>query len=162
MRQGSRTSTGFTLIELIVTMAVLSIVLAIAAYSFKDLLFKGRVTSAANELVGALNLARSEAVTRGRPVVVARIGSGSSWAGGWNVFVDTNDNGTLDSGEVELRIFPALRGGVTATGSGSLARVSYRNTGFAALSADAVITIANSAKTVNVQISKNGRVRTVN
>lgn len=160
MRQGSQAHRGFTLIELIVTMAVLSIVLAIATYSFKDLLFQGRVTSAANELVGALNLARSEAVTRGVPVVVARIGSDNSWAGGWNIFVDNDNDGALDSGEVELRIYPPLRGGVTATGSGSLASVSYRNTGFAALSADAVITIANSAKTVNVQISKNGRVGT--
>ncbi len=88
---------GFTLIELMVTLAVLAIVLGIAVPSFSGMLRDSRASSLGSELQGALQLARSEAVKRRKSVVVCRrnaAGSGcengTDWAGGWLILADGN------------------------------------------------------------------------
>lgn len=58
-------SKGFTLIELLITIAVLAIILAFAVPSFVNLIENSRVTTQSNTLLGAINLARSEAVKQG-------------------------------------------------------------------------------------------------
>src|SRR5690625_7896883 len=58
------TQKGFTLIELMVTIAILAIVLAIATPSFNNIILSNRIDSVAQELHGSLQLARSEAVKR--------------------------------------------------------------------------------------------------
>jgi type IV fimbrial biogenesis protein FimT len=96
---------GFSLIELMVTIAVLAIVLSIAAPSFQAFVRNNRMTSVANELVSALNLARSEAVRRGKTVTVCQSDAnaatpscnGTSWTDGWLVFVGTAGAGDDDS-----------------------------------------------------------------
>jgi type IV fimbrial biogenesis protein FimT len=55
-------SRGFTLIELMVTIAVAAILIAIAVPSFKTLTVSNALTTTANDMVGALNLARMEAI----------------------------------------------------------------------------------------------------
>lgn len=61
-------STGFTLIELLVLMAVLGVVAAIAVPSFSRLIESNQLTTVNNDLIGALNMARAEAVRLGAPV----------------------------------------------------------------------------------------------
>lgn len=55
---------GFTLVELMVTVAVAAILLTIAVPSFNRIINANRLSTAANEMVGALNLARMEAIKR--------------------------------------------------------------------------------------------------
>lgn len=62
---------GFTLVELMITIAILAIVMGIAVPSFSEMIKRNKRASCTNELVGALQLARSEAVRSGRPVTVA-------------------------------------------------------------------------------------------
>lgn len=75
---------GFTMIELIVTMSVASILAAIAIPSFVALSQGERRIAEVNDMVLALNYARSEAVKQNSPTGVSVTANGS-WAGGWNV-----------------------------------------------------------------------------
>lgn len=72
---------GFTLVELLVTLAVLAILLALAVPSFNDLIDRSRLTSAADTLYADLQFARSEAIRNNQNVVVG-FQSGSAWCYG--------------------------------------------------------------------------------
>jgi type IV fimbrial biogenesis protein FimT len=105
---------GVTLIELIVTLAIAVILLSIAVPSFQSAMRTNRIAALTNELSGALQLARSEAVTRGRQVTVCKsddvsddtptCNASASWQNGWLVFADDNQNSTFDAGERPLRV----------------------------------------------------------
>jgi type IV fimbrial biogenesis protein FimT len=73
---------GFTLIELIVTIAVLAIILAIAVPSFQDFFERGRLKGASDGIVALVSTARGEAVKSGRNVTVSFKDIAS---GGWCV-----------------------------------------------------------------------------
>lgn len=86
---------GFTLIELIVTLAVLAIVVAMAAPAFNGMIANNRSVSMASELVATLNYARSESIRQAKRVSICPSTNGTSclssandWAKGWLVFVD--------------------------------------------------------------------------
>ncbi|HKM28006.1 MAG TPA: GspH/FimT family pseudopilin [Thiopseudomonas sp.] len=85
---------GFTLIELMVAVAILAIVLSIAIPSFSTILLNNRISTTADELHTAVQLARSEAIKRKKTVTLCRAnadfsacvqgGIGSTdWASGW-------------------------------------------------------------------------------
>lgn len=89
---------GFTLIELIVTISIVAILAALAFPSFGTSMRNSRVTTQTNDLLTAINLARSEAITRTRGISVcaadtsagvpAVCGDETEWAKGWVVFMD--------------------------------------------------------------------------
>jgi type IV fimbrial biogenesis protein FimT len=99
-RRTRHRSAGFTLLELMVTVMILGIGLAIAVPSFTDMMRQNRLTEQTNGLMSALAIARSEAVKRGTPVTVcpalAKSGADadecsglSNWAAnGWLVLSD--------------------------------------------------------------------------
>jgi len=123
---------GFTLIELMVTLAVLSIVLGIGIPAFDRLVANGRLTSQINQSIGLIAFARSEAAKRtGTTITVC--GSSdeatcntSNWESGWLVMNDVDGDRTIDAGDgdVLLRVGPALSGGNT------LRTLGFGNTGF--------------------------------
>jgi len=92
---------GFTLIELMVTLVLIVVIMALAAPSFATFQRNSELTSTTNNMLSSLTAARSEAMKRGRNVTVAPI-DGSSWDSGWIVFVDTDGSGTPASTEDEL------------------------------------------------------------
>lgn len=110
--------TGFTLIELMVTLLVASILLTIGVPSFLETIRRSRTISQANELVTALNLARSEAVKRGIQVTILR--TGTEWEDGWQVFVDENADHVLDAGEAVIQEYVALSEGYTLRTGGNI------------------------------------------
>lgn len=86
-------SKGLTLVELIVTITVLAILVTVGIPQFQGLVQGNRATSAANELLGSLQFARSEAVKRSRPVTICPSSdqatcSGSDWSVGWIIRED--------------------------------------------------------------------------
>jgi len=107
---------GFTLLELMVVMAVLGVLLTTAVPSFKESMDRNAVTAAANNLLSSILLARSEAVKRETTVTVAK---DSTWRQ-WNVFIDTNSNHAHDAGETLLGEFSLNSGDLTVKGTGKL------------------------------------------
>jgi type IV fimbrial biogenesis protein FimT len=105
-----RGQSGLTLVELMVTLAVMSIVLMAAGPSFVSYMKDNRRTTYLNELVSSLNLARSEAAKSNRVVAFCPSSNGVDCAGdnydaGWIVFRNDDDDQPpqVDGGEVILR-----------------------------------------------------------
>jgi type IV fimbrial biogenesis protein FimT len=98
-----RYTTGVTLYESIVTLGVASIIGITAMPTLRDILAAQRMTTAVNEFITGLTLARTEAITRGRSVLLcpgtAATGCRSStdWHQGFIVFSDENDDNRFDA-----------------------------------------------------------------
>lgn len=125
---------GFTLVELMVTLAVAAIVLSIGVPSFANLIKDNRLTTQINDFVASVNLARSEAIRRGKRVTLCPSATGTScsgsWNGGWVIFEDTANFGALNAGEEVIRVHEALEGGNTLKGTGTTnTYISYTSTG---------------------------------
>ena len=103
--------TGFTLLELMIVVAIAGIVMAIGVPSFQSITTNNRIAANTNEFITALNLARSEAVKRGATVSVCKNedcdGTGS-WSDGWVILDDNNE---------VLRVFDELAGNDELTSS---------------------------------------------
>ncbi|MDZ7748190.1 MAG: GspH/FimT family pseudopilin [Halofilum sp. (in: g-proteobacteria)] len=124
---------GFTIVELVVTLAVVAIVVTVAIPSFASFMRSQRATTQANDLLVSLTFARSEALKRGEPIAVCATDDANAappacagdddWSDGWLVFVDDDAAGTdgdFDSGSEELlRVHNALDGNTALSGTGS-------------------------------------------
>lgn len=95
---------GMTLVEVMVTLAVIAILSALAAPSVSDMLVSNRLNALNNQLVSAFNYARGEAVKRAYEVgMCVRNSDGSAcsadanadYAGGWLIFVDCSGDGAI-------------------------------------------------------------------
>jgi type IV fimbrial biogenesis protein FimT len=98
-----KTLRGFTLVELIATMAVAVIMVTVAVPSFSTMIRNNRLATQANQFVASLTLARSEAVKRETQVTLCRSTdgatcNGSNWEDGWIVFSDLDRDSTPDVG----------------------------------------------------------------
>ncbi len=131
---------AFTLIELMITLGVAVILFAFAAPAFQELRKNNRLTAAANEFLASANLARSEAIKRGRVATLCAstttmaatpvCSNGNDWTVGWLVWVDLNGSGggQPEAGEV-LRVYtPEPNSNITIT-AGAQSAFIYSTTG---------------------------------
>lgn len=106
-----RRESGFTLIELMLTIAVAAILLGVGIPSFSNMIETNRRTAVVNGLVTDIHAARAEAMARNVDVVLCRgngndaspgCTTGAEWSSGWLAFVDADDDGTFDSGTEDI------------------------------------------------------------
>ena len=127
------THRGFTLIEMMVTVTVLVITLAIAAPAMTGFVRSSQLRGTQTELIGALMLARSEATKRGAQVGVAAVtpASGAEFSQGWKVWVDANNDGVVNASETVIREYPARKNNVRISTLAGETVASFKSTGFA-------------------------------
>ena len=115
---------GLTLIELMVTLVVLSITLVVGAPALQRLIHGNQLRAEAGRLVTAINLARSEAIIRNLPVSLCPSSTAAAgtatcageYAGGWIVFSNADRDRVVDEGTDELiRVFEPIPPGYTLT-----------------------------------------------
>lgn len=127
---------GFTLVELVVTLAVAAIIVSMAAPSFTGLMNSNRLTSQSNEIVAALQSARMDAIRRNAPAYFCSSNNNttctntSPWTG-WIVYTDIDRDNTVDAGEL-LRT-GTVRGTVSVVTSSAIKnnRIAFRPDGLA-------------------------------
>jgi type IV fimbrial biogenesis protein FimT len=86
---------GFTLVELLVTMAVIGIVSSVTAVNVVREIPRYRLTNAASQLAWTFRALRMRAISQHRPVTVTFTNTHV-----YTVWTDRNTNGSMDSGEV--------------------------------------------------------------
>ena len=102
-------SFGFTLIDLLVTLSILTILLTIGLPSFSKQVQNSRVETAMLSLQEALQLTRIQAVSSNKRATIVKQ---QEWDEGWEVFVDENNDGLRDENEkvvVQQEKFNAVR-----------------------------------------------------
>ncbi len=131
------TQTGFTMIEMLMTIAIAAILTTIAIPSFRYITNSNRIASELNGLLGDLQLARAEAIKEGRTVTVCQSNDGAtctnstSWQGGWIVFSDPINVGVYDLGETYLRKQKPFSGTDTFVASNNVSAISFNREGYA-------------------------------
>lgn len=125
-RTAKRFSSGFTLVELMVTLSILAILSTLAAPSFLQTIASSRLTSATNDLYASLVQARADAVRQGKRVTVCVSSNGSScdagtvtWSLGWISFTDTvrSSAPSVDTGETVSYVVQPLHSSLVSRGN---------------------------------------------
>lgn len=151
---------GFTLVELMVTISILAILLAIGVPNLREFILKQQVSADANTLASAIRLARSEAMKRSGVVTICPsldpaaetptcvANNTTDWSTGWLIFVDypptsTGSTGTYEAVDTLIRVEQGIRSGrITSSDSGK--GVSFLSNGISS-NALASYTISSSA-----------------
>lgn len=117
---------GLTLIELLITLSILAVLLAIGIPSFQQQIESNRTRTAADTLLQAIHLTRSKAVTTNRRATLRKLGD---WQSGWEIFYDRDFDGVRDADEEQITTGGALTG-VDVSANGPLTNyVSFIGSG---------------------------------
>lgn len=156
---------GYTLLELLVTIVVVSMLMAFGIPAMTNFTQNDRLITQINTLTGHLALARSEALKRAQQVSVCVSSNGTSctggttWEEGWIVYVDENGDGGFTAGEEVLRAQQTLQGGNTLTTTIGT-EVTYDYRGFVLPASVGSFTLCDARDEGRaIAISTTGRVR---
>ncbi len=146
---------GFTLVETLTVVMIIAILIAVGAPSYRSVTTSSRLSTEVNDLLGALQFARSQALKEGRPVTACisndgeSCAAGTGWHGGWIVFSDTNANGTVDGGETVLRVRRPFSGEDVFEEDDGLNTITFNREGFALNLPDAGVLLKLHDRTSN-------------
>jgi type IV fimbrial biogenesis protein FimT len=172
--QGSHVARGFTLIELMIVLAVASVLLGTAIPTMTSMTKSVQLSSASNQLLAGLLLARSEAIKRNGRGVICKSADGATcsasgdWEQGWLVFHDADNDGSRDAGEAIVQQVQHLAGDLRVKGNLSVGRyISYgadggtrfASGGFQAGTITVCLRSANAGEARQIIVSSSGRPR---
>ena len=157
---------GFTLLELVVTMAIAAALITLAAPSIRRTIQDGHMKSDMSELSASLAFARNEAVRLNLRVIVCRSTDGvtcanaEDWAAGWIVITDANADGTFQNNFDELlRVMSPLSADFRLTKSDALAITYDASGGSAATTLTLCDARRDDEREYQLSISATGHVR---
>jgi len=127
-----RRAKGFSIIELMVTVAVVGVTAVIALPAMGDFVSDMRISAKTNDLLAFFNLARSEAAKRGARVTICISSDqatcatgGTDWAAGALAFIDGDANGQVNGTDTILRVLDAMPANFTVTATTAFATGYY-------------------------------------
>ena len=127
---------GFTITELMLTLAVTAVILTVGVPSFQGLMERNQLTANINQFIASLSFARSEAIKRNLPVALCASSNGINCSGGgfeagWIVYVNINSDGNRDDDEEILWVSEALPANLTLRGNNGCCstNIPYTSTG---------------------------------
>ncbi len=133
-----RRAQGFTLLELLFTVAVAAVLLGIAAPNFRNMYIRNALAGHSNDVIGSIAYARSEAIRQSTPISICASSDGATcsgtWSDGWIIFVnsDGDEPAAVDDGETILKTYSGVGGNYSIGASANLsANITYRRDGSA-------------------------------
>jgi type IV fimbrial biogenesis protein FimT len=158
---------GFTLLELLIVLAILSILFASALPELGNMLAGRQLRTSSSELLAAINETRAQAIARRR--VVTLLAENGDWQQGWLIVIDANANRSPDQGEAILsrsRPHPArLKVRAKFTDNTAPSYISYNAAGRSCRAAHpnaanfGTITLELASAQRNIKINMQGRAR---
>ena len=157
---------GFTLIEMLIVLALMSVMFAFALPSFSNLAKGNRIATQFNMLMSSLTFARSEAIKRNTPVTVCRsndqVSCSGLWQDGWIVFIDNGVLGTVNApNDTILNVHGALTIGSTLSYA-VINKVTYLASGVIAAGDNGTFSFCDSRSGnfgIQIIITPTGRTR---
>ncbi|VAW84894.1 hypothetical protein MNBD_GAMMA17-1261 [hydrothermal vent metagenome] len=156
---------GFTLIELVIILAIFSILFHLATPTFQNIAANSRMTTQINTMVTSFNYARSEAIKRHHNTVICPNDDGHCarqphWHNGWLIFIDENFNRELEQ-EEEVIYVEAAKKNIEIISSRYRKRVVFRSKGYS-YGSNASFIFCDQRGSVNARaivLSNSGRAR---
>lgn len=167
-----RKDSGFTLVELMITLVVAAVLLGLAVPNLRSFIQNSRIVTQSNEMIGSIAIARSEAIKRNKTMVICRSSNptaasptcandnGNTWETGWIIFQDANGDNLYTAGtDTLLTIREPLAGNNTLRGNVSQLYnyIAFPNSGGTNLSAPAAGAAANHFKLCDQRGASSGR-----
>lgn len=151
---------GFTLIEMLITIAIIVVMATFALPGFFLLVQNDRIQSATNLVVSQLNYARNAAITRNQAVNIAR--TGIDFSDGWEIFMDATPTGNtvFDPAEDVLIRSTIPKGNIAIATQGNHQWISFTAEGFLNEGAPIIVALCDErgeAEGRNIIINRVGR-----
>jgi type IV fimbrial biogenesis protein FimT len=163
----SKRDSGYTIFELVMTMAIVAILASIAVPGFRYVTNSNRIAGEVNGLLGDIQFARSQAVKEGLPVTICTSSDSANctstdWALGWIVFLDTNSNKAVDAGEAVIRTQPGFGGTDSFVATpGTFHALTFNRMGYAPTGAASAINITLHDSTGNTNWTRCVAINTI-
>ncbi|HEY8099062.1 MAG TPA: GspH/FimT family pseudopilin [Methylobacter sp.] len=168
----NRFANGFTLIELMITLAIVAILMVIGIPSYQSLITGSNITTESTSLMGDLQYARSQAIKQGLPVSVCAANTSggapytcsglSNWAGGWVTYTNNPPTNTVTNSVLRVQQPLTSSDTMTSTSATALSSVSFNNFGFSTIKGSVTVSpLSGSVASKTVCVSGVGNVQSV-